>query len=76
MGWTGGDDIFEPVARVLVDSGVYDRAVTDVLEVLIRALRERDWDTEEESLGLFLDYPAVVEAFRRNGIERNDEEDQ
>ena len=68
MGWASGGDIFDPVADKLIDLGVEDQIKTQVLSTLIECLRNRDWDTEEESLGSYDDDPAIVEAFRRNGI--------
>ena len=44
-----------------------DGIMTEVLSVLIHELQMGDWDTECESLGEFQEYPAIVEAFRRNG---------
>jgi hypothetical protein len=71
MGWASGDQVFDPVARELIAAGAEADMKRRVLSVLIRQLRERGWDTEGESLGLFADDPAIVEAFRENGIVQN-----
>ena len=68
MGWSGGDEVFDPVASALINSRATDTVKTEVLSELIAALQNRGWDTEEESLGDFQDDPAIVEAFRRNGV--------
>jgi hypothetical protein len=60
--------VFDPVARAMKDAGAPAELKTRVLAALISALQYRDWDTEDESLGLFQDDPAIVEAFRRNGV--------
>ncbi len=71
MGWNSANDIFDPVARRFILLGAEDDLVTtDILTVLIAKLQDRDWDTEDESLEEFRDYPAIVEAFRRNGVVR------
>lgn len=68
MGWASGDEVFEPVARKLLDTCDDQVVITEVLAVLINGLQEHGWDTEGESLGEFQDDEAVVEAFRRCGI--------
>lgn len=70
MGWAGGYEIFDPVAKLMVDYNVPDEVMTDIAEVLIRSLQNRGWDTEAESLGAFHDTPAIVEAFALRGIYR------
>lgn len=64
MGWSGGGDIFDRVARALVGAGASDRIVTTVCEVLIDTLRDGDWDTLDESIDEFRSNRAVVAAFR------------
>jgi hypothetical protein len=68
MGWASGSEVFDPVAKALIDGGADDTLKTNVCSVLINQLRERGWDTEEESLGLFEEDDAIVRAFRQNGI--------
>ncbi len=68
MGWSSGDEVFDPVARKLIELGVPDAVKTGVCTVLIGGLQARGWDTESESLGRFAGDPAIVEAFRRNGV--------
>jgi len=69
MGWgSAGYAIFNPVAKGLIDAGASDEIKTSVLSSLIVALRDGDWDTEDESLEQFKDDPAIVEAFRQHGV--------
>jgi hypothetical protein len=68
MGWSSGGEIFNQVARSLIDGGASDGIKKYVLSELIAALRQGDWDTEDESLEEFSDDPAVVDAFRLNGV--------
>jgi hypothetical protein len=68
MGWSSAGEIFDVVARELIDSGAPDDVVGRVRSVLIRNLQYGDWDTEDESLGQFLDHPAIVQAFREHGV--------
>lgn len=68
MGWNSAGEIFDPVARKLIEIGASAEVTTEVLGELINALQEGDWDTEDESLYEFRDNPAIVEAFRQYGI--------
>ncbi|MFD4738697.1 hypothetical protein ACFWNQ_15190 [Streptomyces virginiae] len=69
MGWgSAGRTIFDPVARALIDAGASDEIKYDTLDGLICTLQGEDWDTEEDSLDLFLDDPAIVRAFAHRGI--------
>lgn len=75
MGWSSGSEVFEPVANALAEVGASAEVAVPALRALIRALQERGWDTEEESLGLLYDrYPPVVEAFAQEGIHLHGEE--
>ena len=68
MGWAGRNDVFDPVARTLIELGTDDSAKTQICSVLIDGLQDRGWDAEGESLGQFADDPAIVAAFRQRGI--------
>jgi len=68
MGWASAGAIFDPVAQALIDAGASDDLKTTVLAKLIGQLQEGDWDTEDESLDKFKDDPAIVAAFRQNGV--------
>lgn len=68
MGWASGGNVFDPVARSLVDCGADDATKRKVLGKLIDTLRDADWDTCNESLEEFEDDPAIVQAFRDNGV--------
>ncbi len=68
MGWASAGDIFDPVAKALVELNAPDDMKIRVLGTLIGTLQDGDWDTEHESLGEFQDDPAIVEAFRRHDV--------
>lgn len=68
MGWAGGNEIFDPVARKAQELRLSARQRTELLAVLIYEMQMRDWDTEGESLGEFQGDEAVVEAFRQNQV--------
>jgi hypothetical protein len=72
MGWNSANQIFDPVARSLIDAGVSDDTKLVVLGGLIRQLQDNDWDTEDESLEDFLDDPAVVQAFADRDVHLSD----
>lgn len=69
MGWASGGEIFDPVTRAVLDSGVFDEDALPILTALIKALQEADWDTEDESLEAFPNDQVVVRAFQACGIE-------
>lgn len=71
MGWASAGEIFDPVARALVELNAPDQVKTQVLGDLIGALQDGDWDTEDESLEEFKDDPAIVEAFRLHDVYLN-----
>ena len=65
MGWASAGPIFDRTAQALLDSGAEDRIVTEVLAALTEALTDGDWDTLDESLEQFEEYPAVVAGLKR-----------
>jgi hypothetical protein len=65
MGWASAGQIFDPVAQALVDADAPDETITTVCAALIRQLMEGDWDTLDESIGVFGDQPAVMAAFAK-----------
>lgn len=69
MGWASGNEVFEPVADALIESGASDDVKQAVCSALIGALLGRGWDTEAESLGLYADDVAIRAAFREHGVE-------
>lgn len=73
MGWSSANDIFNPVARALSDAEVSDQTKRKVLGDLIGGLQDGDWDTEDESLEVFLGDPAIVLAFSDKGVHLSDE---
>jgi hypothetical protein len=68
MGWSSANQIFNPVARALIDAGADNATKRKVLGDLIAGLQEGDWDTEDESLEDFKDDPAIVAAFADNDV--------
>lgn len=72
MGWSSANQIFNPVARALIDAGADDTTKRAVLVDLIGGLQEGDWDTEDESLEDFLHDPAVVGAFADRNVHLSD----
>jgi hypothetical protein len=65
---SAGLTFFNPVARSLIEAGASDEVKEKTLTKLIADLQAEDWDTELDSLQLFLDDPAIVKAFENNGI--------
>jgi hypothetical protein len=72
MGWSSANEIFNPVARALIDTGADDTTKRKVLGSLIGGLQDGDWDTEDESLEDFLDDPAIVAAFADHDVHLSD----
>lgn len=70
MGWgSAGATFIDPVARALQEAGASDELKEKTLTPIIAALQAEDWDTELDSLQLFLEDQGVVKAFANNGIE-------
>jgi hypothetical protein len=74
MGWNSAGEIFDPVAQSLIDTGATDEVKRKVLGDLINALQDGDWDTEGESLDLFKDDPAIVQAFADHDVHLDDDD--
>ena len=72
MGWNSANQIFNPVARALIEAGSSNQTKRTVLGKLISQLQDGDWDTEDESLEDFLDDPAVVQAFADHDVHLSD----
>jgi hypothetical protein len=74
MGWSSANQIFDPVAQALIDTGATPEVKRKVLGDLIGGLQDGDWDTEDESLERFRKDPAIVAAFADHDIalERSD----
>lgn len=68
MGWSSANRIFDPVAQALITNDAPADMKTRVLTVLIKTLQDGDWDTADESLDEFKTDPAIVAAFRENGV--------
>lgn len=68
MGWSSGHEVFNAVAHQLSQEGVPDETRRRVLGVLIDGLRDRDWDSEDESLEEFRDDPLIVKLFAERGV--------
>lgn len=63
MGWCGGAEIFDAVAKDMFDP-INDYAVFEkkrVLTVLAKALENCDWDCQSDSA--YFDHPIVKEIF-------------
>lgn len=68
MGWSSAGHVFDPIAKTLIELGADGPTKRRVLRDLIQALQDGDWDTEDESLELFTDDPAIVLAFADRGV--------
>lgn len=65
---SAGYKLFDPIASALIEAGASDELMEKTLTQHIARLQEEDWDTELDSLQLFLDDPAIVKAFANNNI--------
>lgn len=68
MGWASAGAIFDKVADGLIRAEASDELMRDVLGDLIASLQAEDWDTEDDTLREYLDYPGIVAAFRDNDV--------
>jgi hypothetical protein len=65
MGWSSGGEIFDDVARALVDAQVGDELLDRVLYLLAVRLTDQDWDTVDESIDEFAGQPVAQHALRK-----------
>jgi hypothetical protein len=72
MGWSSANAIFDTMALKTQELGIPEPQRIEILATLVELLQDQDWDTEDESLADGLGDAAVVEAFRRRGIETQD----
>lgn len=75
MGWSSANEIFNPVAQSLIDTGATPEMKRNVLGRLINQLQDGDWDTEDESLDAFRDDPAIVQAFADHDVHLEEDDD-
>jgi hypothetical protein len=68
VGWASASEIFDPVARALIDLGADAPTKRKVLGTLLGKLRDEDWDTADESLDEFRDDPVIVQIFYEQGV--------
>jgi len=72
MGWSGGNEIVDPVIGHLIQLVDRDHLLgsdaSAILYQLVAACRGRDWDTAEEVLGRWQDVGWVVDGFRMAGM--------
>lgn len=61
MGWAAGTEVFNRTARAFIDASSVDDDATDpVLTALAEALTDAGWDTVDESVTEFRDWPEIV----------------
>lgn len=65
MGWSSGGEVFDPVARLLVQRCTDDDLTEQVCYLLASTLADRDWDTLDESVEEFAGFPEVQHALRK-----------
>ncbi len=62
MGWCSGTDVFDPVAKKILEMPqLKAKTKIELLKVLIEALEHKDWDCESDSA--YYDNPLVQLAF-------------
>ena len=69
MGWCSASDIFDTVARGLIQADASREVMFETLTPLIERLRADDWDCEYDSLTVFRGNPVIVDIFAAFGIQ-------
>lgn len=59
MGFCSGTDIFDPVAKYVLESSLTDEQKSGVIRALIVALEDHDWDCQDDSA--YVSHPIVQE---------------
>jgi hypothetical protein len=64
-----GGNVFDAAMRGLMAvPGVTPEMIHETARPLIRSLLDLHWDNADGTVGMYDDNPAIVEAFRENGI--------
>jgi hypothetical protein len=68
--YNAGSDVFEPVIdELLPHRGVIGEiGLQKIASKLVHGLLELGWDNADGTLGLYDDSPAIVAAFKENGV--------
>lgn len=62
MGWSSGAVIFDPMAKCILESSLTRKEKVRFLVELIKALENKDWDCQHESI--YFGEPIVLTAFK------------
>lgn len=62
MGWCSGTDVFDPVVKTVLATDIPEGAKREIINSLINALWESDWDCESDSA--YYDDPLVRSVMR------------
>ena len=57
MGFCSGTEIFDPVAKYVIESGMPEPYRHELLKVLVSALEDHDWDCQQDSS--YYDFPLI-----------------
>jgi hypothetical protein len=63
MGWSGGVDVFDNVAGEIIAQNIDEDSAFAVLDALIDALEDQDWDTESDSE--YYNHPLIKLVFKK-----------
>ena len=74
MGFCSGTEIFDDVARHIIDTDWSEQQQSDVLIVLIVALDNHDWDCHQDSA--YYDHPIIQKAMKAVHPDRVEDEEQ
>jgi hypothetical protein len=64
MGWNGGNDIARALIPVITKQVKDSDARREIYARLIKSLRDKDWDTEDEMEGYDADFDRALESLR------------
>jgi hypothetical protein len=64
MGWNGGNDIARAMIPVITEQVKDPDARREIYARLIKGLRAKDWDTEDELEGYDTDFDRALESLR------------
>lgn len=73
MGWASGGEVADPVIKAVKENVPDEKARRKIYDALIDALQSRDWDTEQESMGIDDCFDeALRDNFRARGVAEED----
>lgn len=61
MGWASGSTLAESIIKAVKDNVPDEQARVNIYRVLLNSMRNQDWDTEDEAMGIDPLFDGLIE---------------